>query len=100
MIWPKSWVFSSLFFWFHPSSGFILLLVSSRRMVVSVVEPISDLTFACRQRGLLWRRGGPDQWEFFTPGSKEPFKVERDTNEDGKADAVWEKGASASKSRR
>ena len=79
---------------------FSLLLVSSRRMVVSVVEPISDLTFACRQRGLLWRRGGPDQWEFFTPGSKEPFKVERDTNEDGKADAVWEKGASASKSRR
>jgi hypothetical protein len=45
-------------------------------------------------------RGRPDQWEFFTPGSKEPFKVERDTNGDGKADAVWEKGASASKSRR
>jgi hypothetical protein len=41
-------------------------------------------------------KGRPDQWEYFTPGSKEPYKVERDTNGDGKADTVWEKGASAS----
>jgi hypothetical protein len=41
-------------------------------------------------------KGRPDQWEYFTPGSKEPYKVERDTNGDGKADAVWEHGASTS----
>jgi hypothetical protein len=41
-------------------------------------------------------KGCPDQWEYFTPGSKEPYKVERDTNGDSKADTVWEKGASAS----
>jgi antitoxin component YwqK of YwqJK toxin-antitoxin module len=40
--------------------------------------------------------GRPDQWEYFTPGSKEPYKVERDTTGDGKADAVWEHGASTS----
>ena len=37
--------------------------------------------------------GRPDQWEHFTAGNKEPDTVERDTNGDGKADAVWEKGA-------
>jgi hypothetical protein len=31
-----------------------------------------------------------------TPGSKEPYKVERDTNGDGKADTAWEKGAAIS----
>jgi hypothetical protein len=41
-------------------------------------------------------KGRPDQWEYFTPGSKEPYKVGRDTNGDGKADAVWEHGASTS----
>jgi hypothetical protein len=41
--------------------------------------------------------GKPDQWEYFTPGSKEPYNVERDTNRDGKADAVWEKGVSTSR---
>jgi hypothetical protein len=45
-------------------------------------------------------RGHPDQWEYFTPGSKEPYKVERDTNGDGKADTVWEKGKSTSKTQR
>ena len=66
---------------------FSLLLVSWRRMVVSVVERMSELTFM-------------RQWEYFTPGGKEPFKVERDTNGDGKADVVREKGASTSRSRR
>jgi hypothetical protein len=66
---------------------FSLLLVSSRRMVVSVVERMLELTFV-------------RQWEYFTPGGKEPFKVERDTNGDGKADAVWDKGTSSSKGRR
>jgi hypothetical protein len=32
--------------------------------------------------------GRPDQWEYFAAGGNEPFKVERDTNGDGKADAV------------
>jgi hypothetical protein len=45
-------------------------------------------------------KGRPDQWEYFTPGSKEPYKVERDTDGDGKAGAVWEKGVSTSRKSR
>jgi hypothetical protein len=41
-------------------------------------------------------KGLPDQWEYFTPRSKEPYKVERDTNGDGKADTAGEKGAPTS----
>jgi hypothetical protein len=36
------------------------------------------------------RDGRIDQWEYFAAGSQEPYKVERDTNGDGKADAVRE----------
>jgi hypothetical protein len=32
--------------------------------------------------------GRPDQWEHFRRGSQAPYKVERDTTGDGKADAV------------
>jgi hypothetical protein len=45
-------------------------------------------------------KGRPDQWEYFAPGNKEPFKVERDTDGDGKVDSVWEKGAPTKGSRR
>ena len=41
-------------------------------------------------------KGRPDQWEYFTSGSKGPYKVERDTSGDGKADTAWEKGAPTS----
>ena len=40
--------------------------------------------------------GKPDQWEYFTPGSQEPYNVERDTSGDGQIDAAWEQGTSAS----
>jgi hypothetical protein len=46
------------------------------------------------------RDGKIDQWEYFATGSQEPFKVERDTNGDGKADAVREKRATPTRNRR
>ena len=44
--------------------------------------------------------GKIDQWEYFATGSKEPYKVERDTNGGGKADAVQENKATPTRSRR
>jgi hypothetical protein len=46
------------------------------------------------------RDGRIDQWEYFAAGSQEPYKVERDTNGDGKADAVREKRNTPTRNRR
>jgi hypothetical protein len=34
--------------------------------------------------------GRQDQWEYFKPDQAHPYRVERDTSGNGKADAVWE----------
>jgi len=44
--------------------------------------------------------GPPDQWEYFAAGSQEPDKVERDTDGDGKADAVVQKRSRPTRNRR
>ncbi|ETX02347.1 MAG: hypothetical protein ETSY2_35725, partial [Candidatus Entotheonella gemina] len=36
------------------------------------------------------RDGRQDQWEYFKPGQAKPYRVERDTSGNGKADAIWE----------
>jgi hypothetical protein len=41
-----------------------------------------------------------DQWEYFAAGSQKPYKVERDTKGDGKADAVREKRDTPTRNRR
>jgi hypothetical protein len=44
--------------------------------------------------------GRPNQWEYFVAGSQEPYKVERDTNGDGKADTTREKDTAKAGKRR
>jgi len=44
--------------------------------------------------------GKPDQWEHFAAGQRQPYKVERDTTGDGKADAIWEQEEASRSQRR